>query len=214
MTKSQEGRASRASRVREDRGGVWGTSSQDYIHLANLLYKHSAEYAKHAGGNCSIYALAGIPVLLSALRCLLIELCADIALTGHVNQALLDDLAGSSSELQVLLKHYSLSPALRDRLELLVQVRHEILHPAHRPSGELGNTPGYLTALRNANLLESTGADANYIWLDQLKSHRLFQWAFETTALTVDALVAHHNVPALVANGIRESWWRFKQDAA
>jgi hypothetical protein len=194
-------------------GGVWGISSQEFVRLANLLYDHSAAYAKRSGGNRSIYPLAGIPMLLSALRCLLIELNADIALTGRANQDLLDELA-ERGELQVIFKHYSISPDLRHRLELLVQVRHEILHPAHRPSGEPGNTPAYLRDLRDANLLESTGTDADYIWLEQLKSHRLFRWAFETVALTVDVLLGYHNAIGFMGDGIRESWWRFNTGAA
>lgn len=58
----------------EDHSGAWGTSSQDFIHLANLLFEKSAAYAKHVDGNCSIYTWAGIPMLFSALRCLLVEL--------------------------------------------------------------------------------------------------------------------------------------------
>ena len=65
--------------MRENHSGSWGTSSQDFIYLAKLLYGHSAEYAKRCSdGNCSAYTPAGIPILFSALRCLLIELNADI----------------------------------------------------------------------------------------------------------------------------------------
>lgn len=210
MTNRHEGRTSRESRVRESKGGCWGSSSQDFVHLADLLYRHSLDYARSSGGNCSIYTLAGIPMLLSGLRCLVIELCADVALTGEQNRALLKELAATSSELRVILNHYSLSPELRERLELLVQVRHEILHPAHRPGGDRGNAPRCLLALRDTNLLESTGGDTDYIWLDQLKSHRLFEWAFETVARTVDLLLDHHQLAGVVADGIRQSWWSFK----
>src|SRR5574341_74851 len=206
MPAPDEGRTSRESRVRETRGGVWGSSSQDFVHLAEVLYRLSAEYARRLDGNCSVYALAGIPMLLSALRCLLIELNSDLWLTGRANQALLADLATSSSDIRVILTHYTILPELRERLELLVQVRHEILHPAHRPSGDTGNTPAYLQPLREASLLQSTGEKADYIWLEQLKSHRLFRWAFQTVRETVAILVEAHQLPVFAAAGLIASY--------
>ena len=108
MAITGEGYLSRQSRVRDSRSGPWGSSSQDFVHLANLLYRDSANYAKRFDGNCSVYALAGIPMLLSAMRCLLIELNADISLTGRVNHALLRDLASSSNDIKIILNHYPL----------------------------------------------------------------------------------------------------------
>jgi len=201
-----EGRKSRESRVREGLSGPWGTSSQDFVYLAGLLYGHSAEYAKRLDGNCSAYTLAGIPILFSALRCLLIELNADIYLTGRANPGVLAELAKSSNDVKVILKHYSIPTELRDRLKLLVQVRHEILHPAHRPSGDAGNTPAYLEPLRRAQLLQSTGGDSDYIWLDQLKSHRLFSWGFRTVKQTVAILVEAHQLPPFKAAGLIASY--------
>ena len=190
-----KGRKSRESRVREDLSGSWGTSSQDFVYLAMLLYGHSAEYAKRFDGNCSAYTPAGIPILLSALRCLLIELNADIYHTGRANQDVLEGLAKSDNDIEVIFKHYSIPTKLRDRLKLLVQVRHEILHPAHRPSGDVGNTPAYLKPLRRAQLLQSTGVKSDYIWLDQLRSHRLFSWGFKTVKQTVAILLEKHQLP-------------------
>ena len=190
-----EGRKSRKSRVCENHSGSWGTSSQDFIYLAMLLYGHSAEYAKGSDGNCSAYTPAGIPILFSALRCLLIELNADIYHTGRANQDVLEKLAKSANDIEVIFKHYSIPTELHDRLELLVQVRHEILHPAHRPSGDVRNTPAYLAPLRWAKLLQSTGVKSDYIWLDQLRSHRLFSWGFKTVKQTVAILLETHQLP-------------------
>lgn len=206
MASGDEGRASRKSRVRESRSGPWGTSSQDFVHLADLLYRHSADYAKGVDGNCSVYALAGIPMLLSALRCLLIELNANIYLTGRADQTLLAELADSSNDIKFILNHYPIPLQLRDRLELLLQVRHEILHPAHRPIEDAGNTPAYLEPLRKDKLLQSTGSNTDYIWLEQLKSHRLFRWAFETIKETVAVLVQAHKLPAFAAEGLIASY--------
>ncbi len=55
----------------------------------------------------------------------------------------------------------------------------------------------------------------DYVWLDQLQSHKLFRWAFETIANTVDVLLVAHNVPQFVADGLRESYTHFTRcDAA
>lgn len=215
MAIAGEGRGSRISRVREDRSGPWGTSSQDFVHLAKLLYKHSAEYAERFDGNCSVYTPAGIPILFSALRCLLIELNADIFLTGRGNTRVLEELASSSNDVTVILNHYRILPELQDQLKLLVQVRHEILHPAHRPSGDVGNTPAYLEPLRRANLLQSTGGNSDYIWLEQLKSHRLFRWGFETVKQTVTILVEVHQLHPSTAAGLIASYSNYEpSDAA
>lgn len=211
---ADEGRASRDSRVSASHSGLWGTSSQDFVYLATLLYRHSAEYAKRFDGNCSAYTPAGIPILLSALRCLLIELNVDIHLTGRGNPEFLTKLASSSNDVTLIVKHYPIPPELRTRLEFLVQVRHEILHPAHRPSGDVGNTPSYLDPLRQEGLLQSTGTDSDYIWLDQLKSHRLFRWGFETIKQTVAILVQVHLLPPEAAAGIITSYTNYEKPDA
>ena len=206
MRIADKGRKSRASRVREGVSGSWGTSSQDFVYLAKLLYGHSAKYAKRFDGNCSAYTPAGIPILLSALRCLLIELNADIYHTGRANQDVLEELAKSANDIEVIFKHYSIPTELHDRLELLVQVRHEILHPAHRPSGDVRNTPAYLAPLRRAKLLQSTGVKNDYIWLDQLRSHRLFSWGFNTVKQTVAILHKAHQLPPFEASKLLASY--------
>lgn len=202
----EEGRKSRKSRVSESHSGSWGTSSVEFVHLAGLLYRHSAEYATRFDGNCSAYTLAGIPILFSALRCLLIELNANISLSGRAQPSVLKELAQSSNDIEVILNHYSIPLKLRNRLRLLVQVRHEIVHPAHRPSGEVGNTPAYLKRLRHEKLLQSTGGVSDYSWIEQLKSHRLFRWGFKTVKQTVVILVKSHQLPSDKAKGLIASY--------
>jgi hypothetical protein len=152
-------------------------------------------------------------VLFSALRCLLIELNSGMY-SGVNNDVVLEELAGSGIDSLTLVRHYPVAGPVRKRLHVLTQLRHEILHPAHRPSGERTNTPAYLRALRSQRLLQSTAKAADYIWLAQLQSHKLFRWAFETMALTVDILLGHHKIGGFVADALRESWWRFRTDPA
>jgi len=199
------GRKSRRSRVTENAGGAWGSSSQDFLLLAKLLFRASADYAKNIDGNCSIYALAGIPVLFSTLRCLLLELNAGMYGTPVSAPNVLDNLA-TSNDVTFLSKYYSLPPALKHKLSLLWEIRNEIVHPAHRPGRDRHNTPAHLASLRQHALLQSTGVDNDYIWISQLQSHKLFAWAFQTLRETVEVLLRHHNVPSFVANNLQASY--------
>jgi hypothetical protein len=209
-----QGRDSRAARVRSGGNGAWGSSSQDFACLARLIFGHSRHYAALVGGNCSPYTLAGIPMLLSALRCLLVEINSGM-FGGHEEPGRLSALADTTSDVRVILDHYNVPVELKERLQLLEQVRHEILHPAHRPSGAPGNTPEYLTFMREAGLLESTGKDADLIWLAQLQSHRLFEWAFATVRDAVIIVLDAHEISALAKAGLTESYTRFAStDAA
>ena len=211
MNTTNLGRESRRSRVTEDNSGAWGSSSQDFVRLASLLFERSAIYAKNAGGNCSIYTLAGIPMLFSALRCLLIELHSGMLNATRCDAAVLTKFAESANDVRVIIECYPTLPVdLRENLQLLLDVRHEIVHPAHRPGPEKDNTPTYLSSLRKAGLLQSTDVEIDYIWLSQLQSHRLFRWAFDTIRGTVDVLLRAHNVPSFVTDGILASYSRYE----
>ena len=209
MTLPRQARESRQSRVSGDMGGAWGSSSQDFLRLANVLFEKSAAYAKGVDGNCSVYTLAGIPMLLSALRCLLIELNAGMYSGSRSNTDVLADLASTSNDIKFVLEHYAVSAELKEQLQILFEVRNEIIHPAHRPAAERNNTPTYLSSLQQVGLLQSTGADTDYIWISQLQSHKLFTWAFTTISSTVDILLRAHQVPEFIANGLRESYSRY-----
>lgn len=205
-----QGFSSRKMRVREQHGGVWGSHSQDFARLANLLYEHSAAYAKRIDGNSSIYTLAGIPVLFSALRCLLVELNSGIFGNLADDRQALDELANSASEVRLIVRRYELPDAIRGRLALLEQVRHEILHPAHRPGEEESGTPAYLNTLKEQGLLQTTGHESDYTWITQLQSHKLFRWAFETIAETVMLLLQRHSASAFALQGLAQTYGRFR----
>ncbi len=208
MTLSKQARKSRHSRVLEERSGTWGSSSQDFLHLANLLFEKSVAHAKQTDGNCSVYVLAGIPILFSALRCLLIELNAGMY-SGLRNKNGLAELTVASNDIEIILRRYSIPADLKERLIFLLEIRNEIIHPAHRPE-EKNGTPAYLLPLRHAGLLQSTGSDADYIWISQLQSHKLLTWAFATVRETVEILLSTHTIASFMANGLRKSYSRYE----
>lgn len=206
---TNHGLDSRRSRFTQDHPGPKSTSSQDFVRLATLLYQTSALDLKNTDGNQSIYALAGIPMLFSALRCLLVELNDGFLSNGHSNREVLEKLAMQSNDVKVIVECYPQMPAdLCADLKLLLEIRHEIIHPSHRPGPEKNNTPSYLFSLRLAGLLQSTERETDYTWMGQLQSHKLFRWAFDTVAQTVEVLLRAHDSYAL--DGILESYSRYK----
>lgn len=207
----KEGRNDRQGRLTERRRGAWGTSSQDFLYLAIDLFALSDEYAARVDGNVSPYSLAGIPMLFSAFRCLLIEVNA-MSEASDRKQEILKKLADSVNDISVFANSCQPADDLRHDLELLYEVRNEIVHPSHLPAGTPLNTPNYLAALRDRGLLQSSGrTDSDYIWLDQLQSHRLFRWAFEV--IEAAAIAALKDAPSWMAEGYRESYSQYKDIA-
>ena len=202
------GRESRKNRIIKPNGGAWGSSSQDFVRIACILYTHSLECANRIDGNCSIYAPSGIPMLFSALRCLLIELNSGMFSQERVIPS--NRLANSPNDIHLILEFYELPEELKNRLRTLSEVRNEIIHPSHMPEVTKNNTPAYLSVLKENEILQSTGEDSDYIWISQLQSHRLFRWAFENISATVKLLLERHKVNVELANGILESYDRYK----
>lgn len=159
--------------------------------------------------------MAGIPVLFSALRCLLIELNAGIFSGSLPRGPILAQLADAANDVQTILQNYAVPDDLARQLRQLLEVRHEIIHPAHQPGPEPHNTPAYLRSLRDDGLLQSTGKDADYTWISQLQSHRLFRWAFEVVSATVALLLREHDVSAFAEEGLNATYTRYRSiDAA
>jgi len=181
------------------------------MRLAGLLFDASEAYSSKFDGNISIYALAGIPMLMSALRCLLIELNGGALLSAKVMPKVRERLATDQNETAILCDLYPVPSALAERLHLLLQVRHEIIHPAHRAGPRATNTPEYLVILRELKLFQSTGGGSDYVWLEQLQSHRLFRWSFETIQQTVDVLLDAHEVSGLARDGLKASYARYQR---
>ena len=174
---SNGGRLDRTERLKEYKSGPWGSSSADFVHLIRCLLEHSRAYAAKIDGNCSPYALCAIPMMLSSIRCLAVE----YASYPPMDRSALDEL-DTASDFGKLLTRYRVEDPLRSDALLLQEVRNEISHPVHRPTGTPDNCPDYLRPLESRGLFQSTGkADSDYIFLSQLQSHRLFEWACRVT---------------------------------
>jgi hypothetical protein len=209
----KDGRTSRRVRTAVPHSGAWASSSQDFARLATLLYGHSKRYSEQHDGNVSIYALAGIPVLFSALHALLIELSSGIYSDLALDLDALGTLAITANDVTFIVDNYTVPRELREDLEMLAEVRHEIVHPSHRPGPERHNTPAYLVRLRDQALLQSTGNEIDYVWISQLQSHKLFRWAFTTVADTVGLLLEAHGAAAW-AMGLVATYRDFEVNSA
>ena len=179
------GRADRSARLLENRSGAWGSSSADFMRVVHLLFAHSRDYAARIDGNCSPYALAAIPMLLSSLRCLVVE----YASYPPTDSPMLDALT-ETNDFGKILERYLIDDPLRSESLLLQELRNEIIHPAHRPSGTPDNWPEYLRVLKEKGVLQSTGRkDSDYIFFSQLQSHRLFAWSWRVTRDIVERVL-------------------------
>jgi len=188
------GRIDRSGRLLENRSGASGSSSADFMHLVRLLFGHSAEHATRIDGNCSPYALAAIPMLLSSLRCLVVEYAS------HTPQdsPMLDALT-QPNDFRKMLERYGIDDPLRSESLLLQELRNEIIHPAHRPSGTPDNWPEYLRLFKDKGVLQSTGRrDSDYIFFSQLHSHRLFVWSWRVTRDIVERVLQSDSRKLLV----------------
>jgi hypothetical protein len=155
------------------------------MRIVRLLFAHSSDYAARIDGNCSPYALTAIPMLLSSLRCLVVE----FASYPPADAPMLDALT-EANDFGRILERYLIDDPLRSESLLLQELRNEIIHPAHRPSGTADNWPEYLRVLKEKGLLQSTGRkDSDYIFFSQLQSHRLFAWSWRVTRDIVERVL-------------------------
>src|SRR5580658_3115912 len=190
------GRTDRTERLKGLKPGAWGSSSADFVHLILSLLEHSKAYAARIDGNCSPYALCAIPMLLSSLRCLVVEHASFPTFDADA----LDELA-APDDFGKMLTRYRVEDPLRSEALLLQEVRNEIVHPVHRPTGPPDNCPDYLRPLKGQGLLQSTGrVDCDYIFLSQLQSHRLLKWACRVTS-DLAAKVIQSNPEKIAALG-------------
>jgi hypothetical protein len=207
------GRKDTVNRLEKALGGAWGSSSQDYIRVCSLLFSQSATYAKNHKGNVSPFVLAGIPLLFAALRALLIECASQMyGWSRSEDRIALSRLANDPNELGLLKDRYALSDDLLQRLAMLYEIRNEMIHPSHRPSGTPDQTPEYLRPLKQLGVLQSSGSpDSDYPWMAQLQSHRLFIWAFSCIEEVATVLIHTHYEDREMAEAHVASYSRFRQ---
>ncbi len=186
-------RKDRKERLTESKSGAWASSSQDYLLLANDLFEQSFAHAKRFDGNVSPYPIAGIPLLVSTLRALLIEANSGMFGVDRDFGAMVR-LANDQNETGLVSEKYiGIGSDTANDLSLLYEVRNEIVHPAHTPAGTKHNTPLNMLPLRDRGLLQSSGkSDSDYTWISQLHSHRLFRWSFVTVERVAEAVLTRH----------------------
>jgi hypothetical protein len=166
-------RQERNERLTKSFSGVMGSSSADFMRLVRHLYSHSAQYAAKCDGNLSPYTLAAIPMLFSAVRCFAIEY--ENYFSENVDA--LEKLK-TGSDFAAILDIYKIQGSLLHEASLLWEIRNEIIHPVHRPTGTKDNWPDSLREIKDMGLLQSSGSpDHDYIMMAQLESHRLFGYA-------------------------------------
>jgi len=147
------------------------TASQDFLTLVARLFELSKRSAaKAVDGNSSWYTYAGLPMLLAALQALVVEYEYLLNPTGR--------LAPPDINSPEFVRRYGIPDPLLDDFNDSIELRNEIIHPAHVPTGTPDNWPAYLRRVKDLGLLSTTGrSDGDYALLDQIASHRLFEWA-------------------------------------
>jgi hypothetical protein len=181
-------------RVVQNSGGTSASCSVDGVRLAGDLYRFSSEYSKKYDGNVSPYPLAGIPLLVSTIRALLIEANSGMFGLGRDESSLIR-LAQDQNEIDLICEKYvGANTEVAVDIALLQEVRNEIVHPSHTPAGTKHNTPTNMLPLRHRGLLQSTGQEErDYTWIAQLQSHRLFRWGFFTIERIAKAVLCQHD---------------------
>jgi len=73
-----------------------------------------------------------------------------------------------------VLEVYSLPPTLRHQMEVLLEIRNEIIHPSPKP---FSACPPYILELQAAGVLESRLVGSGTSLLARIGTHKFFQWA-------------------------------------
>ena len=166
-----KGKQEREARYKGTLDGSTGTHSQDYLLLAGRLHRLSLEQAnKSVNGNTSHYVFAGIPILLAALQAIVAEYEFIIFSPKRRTPVNVNSSA--------FVRDYGIVGDLLNDLNDLIELRNEIIHPAHATCGAKDNWPPYLARVKKKGLLNSTGdPEADYSMLSQIASHKLFAWS-------------------------------------
>jgi hypothetical protein len=175
------GRESRDSRLSFNGPGVYVSASLEFLNIIKGQYKKSAQIDKNPLGINTIPLLT-IPLLLSCLRILALEIenQKENLSRGDYESGLIRTLrASGDNDIMEILKYYNAPDELRTRMRALIEIRHEILHPA--PFPEEGHPlPDYLKTLEAKSLLwkppsEDFACNIYYYF----RSHKLFDWSFD-----------------------------------
>lgn len=146
-----------------------------------------------------------------ALRAMLIE--ANSGMYGLCrDENALKERGATANEGHFLAKKYGLSEEQSTHLSLLYEVRNEIVHPAHMPAGTPHGTPVDMLRLRELGVLQSTSNDnGDYTWISQVRSHRLFRWAFSVVEEVATIILKEHHASVESFNLHIQSYTRHKE---
>jgi hypothetical protein len=181
----------RQERIKNRKSGVSGTSSADFFHLAWRLHNSARTEAESLDGDTSMYVWAAIPVLLLGLSALIIE--QEVMLRHQRQEDRVEILLTKRTLVAQCESLYGLCDPLCSDLMDLVELRNEIIHPAHTATGTRDNWPDEIRHIKNRGLLQTTGTDdGDYIMLSQIKSLRLLEWAVATVEQVKGIILAYH----------------------
>src|SRR5882724_10062189 len=140
-----------------------------------------------------------MPLLMAGMEAFLIE-----------HQHMLRDSSGMKilagvSPLPEVLKLYPLPDDLKLDLEALIEIRNLIVHPSPLPSGR-PQWPDSLKRLRERKVLDGNIPQSGTEELSLLASHRLFEWAVETSAQTLDVVIASDDRADFFRGLVRNLW--------
>jgi hypothetical protein len=165
---------SRRCRLKPNRGR-WTILSEDFGCLIHNELKISCE---RNNINCKNYVpVFTIPMLFSFLRSFSIEVENFRELEYGYKSSLLIKLESSSSNDALLIcGYYHIPKEIIKKMELLTQIRNEIIHPSPYPENG-SNLPEYLYKLKELNILwEPSSYFLVHNILDYFCSHELLKW--------------------------------------
>lgn len=193
-------RAQREFRLTYHQTGLWGTNSTDYFHAVDLVFQES----KKVGAGVSRWVLAGLPVLMAGVEAVLIE-------HQHMlrdNSA--DTIVAGVDPIHKVLRQYLLPDELSRDILALIEIRNQVIHPAHVPFGR-PEWPVSVKHLRDRNVLDGNTPQSGGDVLALLESHRLFEWAVRRCAEVV-TIVAETDDRSTVFRGCARNLWRVLRD--
>jgi hypothetical protein len=198
-------RKQREARLRNRESGSWGTVSTWYFHCVELVFRESEKTV--AAAQPSRWVYAGLPVLISGVEAFLIE-----------HQQMLNDSSGIQTlagvdPIREVLKLYPLPDDLRRDLDALIEIRNLIVHPAQVPFGK-AEWPDSLQRLRERKVLDGNIPQSGTHALALLENHRLFAWAVERCAETLDVVADSDPERSLMFRGSAGNLWRVLKPAA
>ena len=193
-------RKDRTERLQQSKGGWAGTISTDFFHLVYKLCERARAEAESLDGNTSSYVWAALPILLSGLSATMVE--QEAMFLHQRSPDRVQVLTGKLPLTKQFVELYELSGELLDDFKILVELRNEIIHPAHLPTGTPDNWPDSLRAFKQRGLLNSTGdLRTDYLMLEQMKSLRMLEWALSVVGRLRSIVLNKHGQTALHQEG-------------